>query len=215
MFKHLLFNHLANSFWVFIYISSSILILSGAWWLFLPMLIGVYFLSYLFRENIEEKLLENVETKLSISTPAIGEVVSILKFNSMQSIDISIPAWGPYGIHAPSKAELQYVGHVVNFAKPSSIENKDWESLNLKDFDYILTFKTFSGSEYWLILKKFILSPNISLRTGDRCTKGACLGLLPLGGKIILLIPNSMGTLVDMKQFLNSINTPISVAIGD
>lgn len=170
-----------------------------SFWLFL-----VFVTLFLFRRR---KLRYKDQFKNESSTylsPVNGFVFDIQKEIECEDgekysvVRLTLPHFNEWGIYLPHDGEVQDVS--VNSGKKFVRYNSKLPDLQENSFDHV-NIVTRSKNDHLCTLKVVRCAigwkPKVWLVPGDRGRPGACLGFLPLGGTVLMLVPSSFDIVIN------------------
>ena len=164
---------------------------------------------YAFRRSsipYRDTLKNNGEIFLS---PIHGVVESIRRDTSTwdevpasHEVRISIGGWSEKGLYLPTAGEVSYLKASRGKKIPRGADSQDFylPVAELSHTDLILTSKNYTKSLMRFIDCTYGQRPSIWLKSGDRGRGAACFGYYPLGGTLIIYLPQNSDILVFEKE---------------
>jgi hypothetical protein len=113
-------------------------------------------------------------------------------------IRITIGGWDEKGLYLPTAGEVSYLkaNKGKKIQRNASNEEFHYPLANLAHTDLILTSKNQTQTLMRFIDCKYGVRPSMWLKSGDRGRGAACFGYYPLGGTLLIYIPQNSDILV-------------------
>lgn len=164
---------------------------------------------YLFRRSFipyRDTLKNDGEIYLS---PVHGVIESIRRDTTTwdevpysHEVRISIGLWDEKGLYLPTAGEVSYLKATRGNKIDRGADSQEFyrPSAELSSTDLVLTSKNFTKSLMRFIDCTYGQRPSMWLKSGDRGRGAACFGYYPLGGTLIIYLPQNSDILVFEKE---------------
>lgn len=187
-----------------------LMFLSGAWGFFLLILLIYLILLLLFRRSRLSVQKESEMEEGTLFSPINGKVIKIesdfehpVFGENLTMIRIAMPWWAEWGIYLPSASEVKEVSLVYNhedFRYKKEIEVLKEAGPN--GLCVTLLNKSQDTYGFQLVKCSFGGYPQVGVLPGDRGKQRANIGYFPLGGTLLLYVPENYKIMVSEKDIL-------------
>jgi hypothetical protein len=175
---------------------------------FVLFLIAAFLFFFMRRNRVAQRDTLKIEGEIYLA-PIHGRVESI-RLNTLNSffggicheVRISQSLWKEKGLYLPTHGEVSFLKAQKGKKISRLASNEDFygagEELAHTDLNFIS--KKNNSSLMRFIDCRWGMKPSMWLKSGDRGRAGACFGYYPLGGTLIIYLPDSSDILVYEKE---------------